>query len=626
MANALFIELFNPFLECAKISSYLICTNIKGMNNLFQIISRRVEEGFKYSEIAGELNISMSKLNRILKNNHYVNPRLSRNNLIRATFSIEDELSAYIAGYLWADGSMSGNRLTIAVKTIDDEFIHLINQYFYGTFIAYRYSKIRNIVTFRLTNKEIADDLKSLGFALNDFRHLPKMDSVLYRHFIRGYFDGDGSISNKNYRATISWAGRMFQMHELGKMLNEIGLTGFFISESTKSKRNSKIKKVKNYGHLLFHNPYKLLIYYLFYHESSFFLKRKKKIFEVSLECINLSEYLPVVNKFWTGASFSYNEPEINEINATSKYLYPVKYHREMKIQERLLEYKPEITDLLKKRYPRKRIAERFNTNMVSLDRFIKEHNIFSKNKLDSQYLYENFEDILSRLQSEEETIEGLHKSTGISKKLLIRKFRKYLDLKFPEVNFDFIKRPSPERAYFLGYLWGRGTLTQYHQKLACQITVPYEEEQHFSKVLRLLYGEITPKLKFDDSGSGKRYHASIANKHFITYLRKLNFGRFEDKDKLPVQYHDQFFMDFIRGYYDAKGEFRKSSIRISGGKKFITSISNSLSYHKIYVSRKEERDITDRIVFNKESSIALTEFMYYSNKSLCLEYNKPFS
>lgn len=63
-----------------------------------------------------------------------------------------------------------------------------------------------------ITSSKLCESLVNLGFGYNKtyIEHtLPKMDPKLFRHFIRGYFDGDGSITGSYRKPQESRKERM---------------------------------------------------------------------------------------------------------------------------------------------------------------------------------------------------------------------------------------------------------------------------------------------------------------------------------------------------------------------------------------------------------------------------------
>ncbi len=71
-------------------------------------------------QIAHELYIHISSLNRLIKRNNIINNNLPRYNYLKNSFTVEDEITAYIAGLFWSDGHLSKDRLTITFVKSDN--------------------------------------------------------------------------------------------------------------------------------------------------------------------------------------------------------------------------------------------------------------------------------------------------------------------------------------------------------------------------------------------------------------------------------------------------------------------------------------------------------------------------
>jgi len=111
---------------------------------------------------------------------------------------------AYILGYFAADGSMYANprgSKYITFSSIDRKILEKVKQSLnskHKIALRKRYNENwKDSFTFQIGSKEMYSDLVKLGFMQNKARrfHLPKVPKKYMNHFIRGYFDGDGSIT-----------------------------------------------------------------------------------------------------------------------------------------------------------------------------------------------------------------------------------------------------------------------------------------------------------------------------------------------------------------------------------------------------------------------------------------------
>lgn len=157
---------------------------------LFHLGKRTISNGLK------ELGIEVKNTHTEIKFNDHV-------------FDVIDtEEKAYWLGFIWADGNIktpknsSGYRLTITLQESDYE--HLVK---FNNFIEH---KNLNIKSHKANTKKFSwyADSKHLWNTLNNYGCTPNKsltlifpelsvftDKSLVRHFIRGYFDGDGCLT-----------------------------------------------------------------------------------------------------------------------------------------------------------------------------------------------------------------------------------------------------------------------------------------------------------------------------------------------------------------------------------------------------------------------------------------------
>lgn len=116
---------------------------------------------------------------------------------------------AYVLGYFAADGCMfvnpRGSRY-VSFSSTDREILEKIKRIFKSQHkISARNRNNKNwkiSYVLQIGSKEMYNDLVDLGFMPNKEARLklPNMPKIFMRHFIRGYFDGDGSIVYGYYK------------------------------------------------------------------------------------------------------------------------------------------------------------------------------------------------------------------------------------------------------------------------------------------------------------------------------------------------------------------------------------------------------------------------------------------
>jgi hypothetical protein len=179
ISNSSIVDLYNTGLSCQKIANQ--------MNVSESFISKKLKE----------LNIT--------KRSNAVYRRRSWNENFFNSINTEEQ--AYWLGFLYADGCVhdkpNGQKL-ISLVVKDKEVIEKFIKALKGDFKVKQYKDVYGVY---LTSKIMFNDLYKLGCVPRKSLLLkfPIIDKKLIPHFIRGYFDGDGSvfISNpKNYNKT----------------------------------------------------------------------------------------------------------------------------------------------------------------------------------------------------------------------------------------------------------------------------------------------------------------------------------------------------------------------------------------------------------------------------------------
>lgn len=251
-------------------------------------IIKKKNDGVKLHEIMREYSIKTSKtIYDIIKRNGVKKIGNKKYDVDENYFSIiDDEHKAYWLGFLYADGyvRMKYNRsgeLKLKLSSKDKEHLLLFNKCLSSNYpikdsvstISYKgENSISNISTLCIYNTKIVNDLIKVGCVSNKtfVIRLPKIQNLLYRHFIRGYFDGDGCLSeSKKGNFTIKIISNELFIEDIKKYLLSIGLSKIYI------RNNGRVKS------LLIHNKKDCLIFKeLIYNNSSIYLDRKHEIFE----------------------------------------------------------------------------------------------------------------------------------------------------------------------------------------------------------------------------------------------------------------------------------------------------------------------------------------------------------
>jgi intein-encoded DNA endonuclease-like protein len=254
-----------------------------------QLILSKYDSGQAFTKIAKELKSSPSKIRKILIDNSRTIRNLSQSHEIydydKSFFKkIDSEDKAYLLGFLYADGNVCKNVMQICLHSKDIEVL----EYFKNSLKSnHKIVNDRGYKRFRIGNEELISDLNKLGVIERKtfdikFPNSKILPEYLIRHFIRGYFDGDGSINysiTKKYQY-LNWSFGIISCFDFISQVNLIISHNCNIRLATlerEKRRNNPIYTIRHGGH----SKSKLKkIYNFLYEDASIFLKRKKEKFE----------------------------------------------------------------------------------------------------------------------------------------------------------------------------------------------------------------------------------------------------------------------------------------------------------------------------------------------------------
>ncbi len=202
--------------------------------------------------------------------------------------NITNEEEAYILGFWFSDGWVSDKQAGLKLSIIDYSILEKIRNYICED-ITIQISKNRKSCSIVLSSEEIINNLLALGCLKNKTYkklNIPIMNKELIRHFIRGYFDGDGTIfkDGKYIRVNICSVNKEF-LEDIQKLLIEEEIESNINIEI----RENKIMKTpqgtssncKNMYRLFIRKKESLLkLKEYFYGNSNIYLDRKFLKFE----------------------------------------------------------------------------------------------------------------------------------------------------------------------------------------------------------------------------------------------------------------------------------------------------------------------------------------------------------
>ena len=269
------------------------------LNYTLEDILPLYKEGMSLTKIAQIFKTTRDTLARMLKNNNI--EVVNHQNLTKfdeTIFdSLESEESVYWFGFILADGNISKSNFTfeLSLSAIDVEHLQKFNHFSKHNKNNVRIGSIKcgdkefQRCRWSITNKHLWNTLYSYGCVPNKSKILefPKImeNSKYIRHFIRGYFDGDGCITyrktDKELKPSISMLGTKMFLSKVKKILNSLNIeTSEVLFDKHKPETftlNIHSKSCKDFLNFL-------------YKDSNIYLTRKFKRYEFFNTCRSVKE------------------------------------------------------------------------------------------------------------------------------------------------------------------------------------------------------------------------------------------------------------------------------------------------------------------------------------------------
>lgn len=239
------------------------------------------QHGLTRAKIAEQFGVPDWKLKKHIAINGWGIKRPTLGN--EAAFDEYSEYSCYWAGFIAADGCVdSKSRVRVMLKYDDINHLEKLKDYLKSTHAISINTDKYNRCSFEATSSHLCDML-DLNFNIVPNKthklkfpsHIPNKYLV---HYLRGYFDGDGSIcesfSNKNsitatIYATFASGSRDFSVKLFEYLKNTMGLGGHLQEFTDSAKWQLKYNT----------NDAKTLLAYM-YEDSSVYLDRKYTLYQ----------------------------------------------------------------------------------------------------------------------------------------------------------------------------------------------------------------------------------------------------------------------------------------------------------------------------------------------------------
>lgn len=200
---------------------------------------------------------------------------------------IDSEIKAYFLGFFFADGCNYYDhylknikyKIRIQIQSNDDYLLDIFNKHLFYTTKPILKIKNKNQSVFELQSKILSTRLYELGAISKKTYNLsfPIIEEKYYHHFIRGYFDGDGFISDYPYKKQGRQRMSIVGCKDIIKYIQDIFINNIGLNPNKLMKNNKQeYLRILEYGG----DKNMIKIYNYLYKDSTIFLERKKQRFE----------------------------------------------------------------------------------------------------------------------------------------------------------------------------------------------------------------------------------------------------------------------------------------------------------------------------------------------------------
>lgn len=263
----------------------------------------RMYETGNYSgnQLSKYFPISQVAINALLRRNGYdakSASELKRKYPIQEDFFdvIDTEEKAYFLGFLYADGynNTDRNSVNLSLKEDDKEILEILNNLLQPSkplqYVKIKTTNSTNQYRLVIANKHISQKLVELGcdkaktYSLM-FPFEEQVPKHLVRHFVRGYFDGDGWVGEK----AISIVSTLNFCNSLAKILKEEFNINCYI-RARHPERNNSIRMLE-----LNKKPARTFLKWI-YKDSNIHLQRKYDRYLKQIEYENLLSEIRTCN------------------------------------------------------------------------------------------------------------------------------------------------------------------------------------------------------------------------------------------------------------------------------------------------------------------------------------------
>ena len=241
-------------------------------------IVNQYNSGKSMTELSDKYKCSVSNISNLLRRRNIKIRSMSKSRRkykVDETFfdKIDSHEKAQILGFLYADGCNDDkNIISVGIVSKDVDYLKTILNTLKSTH-PIKYTKNKKYVMFSIRNKELSNKLKLLGCIPRKSLVLKFplfLDKKYHNSFIRGYFEGDGSVFiTKDNQAGFSICGTKDMCENISKIIeNEVGI-------SISVKTNKSIYCISIRGR----NGIEKVMDWLYSNSTKLLMKRKHDIY-----------------------------------------------------------------------------------------------------------------------------------------------------------------------------------------------------------------------------------------------------------------------------------------------------------------------------------------------------------
>ena len=206
-------------------------------------------------------------------------------------------------------------------------------------------------------------------------------------------------------------------------------------------------------------------------------------------------------------------------------------------------------------------------------------------------------------------------------------------------INWDFFKQWTHEMSYVLGYIVADGCIAVRKDRMKNPYTlnITSADKEHLYKIRKVLDSEHAISKKFNGSSTGIIYQLQISNPVIADDLIELGIKPRKTYNLKPIEVPDDFFPDFVRGFFDGDGTVYIYQVNnvpqikagLVGANKLLINDFNNKICKRLEIPLKSVQQQTDvkrgrvtqhRITFYIDDCERLRQFMYGHNPSIYLD------